>query len=83
MTKHAVNRSQQRGLRKELIDLILEYGTPEYRPGDVLEFKISKRERSRLITHLKRLTKAVENCSNKAVLVNPQKDSIITVYHIH
>ena len=82
MTKHALARVQQRGLRQEFIDLILEYGTPKYRPGDVLEYKITKKEKSKLITHLKRLTKAVENSSNKAVLVNSHEDSIITAYHI-
>jgi hypothetical protein len=82
VSSHATKRSQQRGIPKDYIDLILEYGTPVRRQGDALEYRLHKKDRDRLVKHLKHLINSVDRCSNKAVLVDSDMQEIVTVYNL-
>lgn len=44
LTKHAEQRSQQRGNRTSLVSLILEYGTPIKRPGHATEYRLTAKD---------------------------------------
>ena len=80
MTKHAEMRSQQRGILPDAIDLIVQFGRPTRKPGNVLEFRLDRRDRGRIITHLKRQIQSIDKTLNKAVLVDAEKQEIITAY---
>jgi len=79
ISKHATARSQQRGIPEPLIDLILELGTPNYKPGGALEYSIPKKIRTKYRNLLKRRIKQLDKTANKCVLVNEGK--ITTVYN--
>ena len=38
ISKHAVVRSQQRGIPTDDIDLIMQFGKPQYKPGGAIEY---------------------------------------------
>jgi len=79
ISRHAIARSQQRGIPKDLVDLIMQFGTPQRKPGGALEYSVHKKDRNRMMIHLKHLINRLDKISNKAVLVI--NDQVITVYH--
>ena len=81
ISNHALIRSKQRGIPKDYIDMIMQYGTPIKKPGQTLEIKIQKRDKNQIIKHLKRLLNSIDKCSNKAVLVDSNTSTVITVYN--
>lgn len=83
MSKHARARGQQRAIPEEAVELILAFGTPERRPGNVMEYKILKRDASRIVNHLKRQIQLLDRIIDKAVLVNDEEDEIITMYNLN
>jgi len=69
LSKHAAVRSQQRGIPKDYIQMIMEYGTPTRKPGNAFEYKIHRKNRDRVIGHLKRLmTLGTQQEINKLLL---------------
>ncbi|HNR69643.1 MAG TPA: hypothetical protein PKN24_16470 [bacterium] len=61
MSKHAKARCQQRGCLAEDPWLIMAIGDFNVRPGNALEYHITKNDKTHAISSLKRLIKAVEN----------------------
>ena len=82
ISHHAIKRGQQRGISQECIDFIRLHGTPIRRPGDVLEYRILKKDKQKIIRELKHEINIVESALNKAVLVSGDKRTVITSYHI-
>lgn len=76
---HATARCQQRGIPKDLVDLIMEFGTPHSKPGGGIEYSVRKKDKNRMIIHLKHLINNLDKVANKAVLVIGNQ--VITVYH--
>ena len=81
MSRHALVRSKQKGIPSDLIDIILQFGTPVKRPGNVLEIQIKKKDKNEIIKHLKWLIHSVEKGANKAILADISLKEIVTVYH--
>jgi len=79
LTKHAKERSRQRGITHDEIALILQYGKKRNKPGGAFEIGIKNKEKNELIVKLKKTINKVEKIQNKRVLIID--DSIITVYH--
>ena len=79
ISKHAVGRCQQRGISRDLIDLIIKFGTPQSKPGGALEFSVLKKDKNRMISHLKHLINYLDKIANKGVLIIDEQ--VITVYH--
>jgi len=79
ISKHAVVRSQQRGIPKDDIDLIMQFGKPQYKPGGAIEYSVTNKDRNRMTIHLKHLINNLDKIANKAVLVI--ENQVITVYH--
>lgn len=78
-SKHAITRSSQRGIPKDVVDIILSMGTSRQRPGNALEVRILKKDRIRLITSLRRVLKMVERSKNKCVITGSD-GKVITLY---
>ncbi len=79
ISRHATMTCQQRGIPKDIVDLIMEFGTPHNKPGGAIEYSVRKKEKNRMIIHLKRLINHLDKIANKAVLVID--DQVITIYH--
>ena len=82
LSAHASIRCQQRAIPKDYIELIMEYGTPTRRPGNAFEYKIHNKNKNEMIKDLKQLIHLVEKCAKKAVLVDANQDTVITVYNL-
>jgi hypothetical protein len=80
MSAHALARSKQRGIGPDIIELILGLGSGERRPGDAVEYRLNRRDRARMIGHLKRQIQVIEKAARKAVLVS-NDGTIITTYN--
>lgn len=81
ISKHAQSRSQQRGIRNDIVDIIIEHGTPVNKPGSALEYRLTKKKRADLITSFKKMINKLERTSGIAVLTGTD-GQIITVYHL-
>lgn len=79
-SNHAMARAQQRGIQQEVIDMVLSYGQPQRRKGNVLEYRLTKRNRAKIVGSLKRMIQLFRKTENKAVLVSGEADLIITTY---
>ena len=55
ISKHAKMRSQQRGFSEEDIWLLLTLGEPTEKPGNVMEYKIGKRNKENLVSKFKKV----------------------------
>lgn len=81
LSQHAMIRGQQRGIPKEIVELILMLGQPNKKGGNAFEYKVRKKDASGLIGELKRLIGTLQKVTDKAALVNEDAGKIITVYH--
>ena len=81
MSDHAQVRAKQRGIPNHYVDIILQYGTAIRRPGQAFEIQIRKKDKNRIIRELKRLINAVENSSKKALIVDRDMETVITLYN--
>jgi hypothetical protein len=81
MSKHAMARAQQRGIDRNLINLIVSFGEHKPRPGNTFELKLNKKDKNYFINGLRQLINKIDKCSNKSVIVDNNFDKIITVYH--
>ena len=81
-SKHADARFRQRGILDKRAELILEHGSPTYRPGGVLAFQISKKKRQSLISYHKREIQLLDKVVG-TVILQGDDDTIITAYHIN
>jgi hypothetical protein len=79
ISRHAIARIQQRGIPKDLVDLIMEFGTPQLKPGGAIEYSVRKKDKNRMIGHLKHLINRLDKIANKGVLIID--DHVITTYH--
>lgn len=79
-SNHATKRFQQRGIRNQQIELILEYGTMKPKRG-AYECSIPKNFIGALISEYKRKIQDLENISrsNKTLILN--ENTIITGYN--
>jgi hypothetical protein len=81
LTKHASKRTQQRGFKKGYLDLLIKYGKQTRKPGNVLEIKVTKKEIYRITQELCILKRQLSNIRNKAILIDPNTNTIITAYN--
>lgn len=51
ISRHATARIQQRGIPKDLVDLIMQFGTPQRKPGGAIEYTVRKKDKNRMITY--------------------------------
>ncbi len=79
ISKHAKIRCQQRGIPSDMIELIVEFGTPRGKPGGAFEYVIREKDKNQMIFRLRYLINHLEKTAGKAVLVIDNQ--IITVYH--
>ena len=81
LTKHAVSRSQQRGLNSVMIDLILSFGDEEHIGGGVKKIHIHNK-------NLKKATKALTKALHRAdklggmYLIESPEGHVITAAHM-
>lgn len=82
MSKHAIIRSQQRGIPPELIELLIKYGKPTRKPGNALAYSLSRRQANLIIQDAKHFIRVIEKAQGVvAVENNDPAQEIITIYH--
>jgi len=79
-TKHAMTRGQQRGIPREVIEMILRYGEPARKGDGMVEYRIKNRDRSIIIGDLKKVISFFERSEKKAVLVADDTGEVVTAY---
>ena len=82
LTLHASKRLRQRGIREDCLNLLLEYGKPKRKVGNVTELKLNKKDISDITHELKRLIRKLSAVKNKAILIDETSNTIITAYHL-
>ena len=78
-TQHAKIRMKQRGINRDAISMLEEFGKPSYGVGGVQVVSLTRKKRDRLIREYKRKILLIEKASKLKIIKN--NDIIITVYH--
>jgi hypothetical protein len=78
MSKHAEERSQQRGIREDAINALLKDGVCERAPGKADAYTLSKKETMKLICEHKYEIHRLERAMGRVVKV---KDSTVVTVH--
>ena len=77
ITRHAHQRMGERGITREMVDIVLTYGTPRHDSKVILEYK----EVQDLIFKMRQDIKVLEKISDKVDLVVVAKNNaVITTY---
>ena len=81
MTAHAAKRSQQRAIRVEIIDFVLDEADQErHVGGGCRRYWIRQQELARL-RKAGRDTSLLERASNIVVIIHPEHGAVITAMH--
>lgn len=81
-TSHAKKRVSQRGISKDEVNFILNYGTRNKKPK-AYEYLVPQDEIERQFRYHKYMIKLLSKINNKAILVDNNEETIITAYHIY
>lgn len=77
-TRHAKERSQERGIPAFIVDLVVEYGTPEPQPDGTCRYVLQSQDKKAAVSQLRQKLQHLENATGKVVVVGG--DEIITTY---
>ena len=78
LSKHAGERSQQRSLPLEALEVVMRYGRISYASGGVEKLFFGNKECANAITELKRVIKTLERAKGGTIILN--NENLITVY---
>lgn len=77
-TRHTEKRIQQRGIRSEVVDLILKYGDHELAPMGAIRIRIDQAAYQKAIKELKNTIQFLDKAKNRKIVL---KDGfILTAY---
>ena len=76
-TKHAETRQQQRGIKNETVDLLLQYGKKTYRNNGTAVLCFPRN----IQTKLEQEHKGIKNLKSAYTLITTNENRIITVGH--
>ena len=79
LSKHAIVRGSQRGIRSDQINSILDYGERRKKPGGAYEYYLPDKTIQRVINQLRKQIHTFEKARNKAIVVSSDGE-VITVY---
>lgn len=82
---HAIRRCKQRGIPEYMLQLIMEMGSGEIRPGNAALFTIGKKEADNIIHELKAMIQQFDKLKRTKVgaVVADDEGAIITTYKIY
>jgi hypothetical protein len=80
-TFHSIMRCRQRGIAETNIELILSIGTANRKPGGVIEYFISRKDKQRIAEVLKQCLQSLDKLVGKAIIVDDEGSTVITAYH--
>jgi len=81
LSKHAHKRGQQRGISTKQIQLVMDYGRIETRPGNASLYSLSRKEVDRQIQKHKQAIQLLEKSKGIGIVVGKDTQEIITIYH--
>lgn len=80
MTKHAKIRCQQRGIKSDLLDIILLHGKESILPGGATGYFLRKKDRKRLVRECKRLIQLLDHFTGIQIIESAE-GLMLTAYH--
>ena len=78
LTHHAETRCNQRGINREVLEIIQRYGRMSHAPGGVEKYFYGAKEHQIVVSELKRTMKLLERAKNGTLII--AGDDIITSY---
>ena len=78
LTKHARKRGRQRGFSRQIIDIVLEKGRPQFAPGGATKVFLGEKESQAVITELKRAIQIMDKAKNSTLIIDG--NVILTLY---
>ena len=79
LTKHAIQRCQQRGIPLKGVDVIMNYGSERYAPGGALRVCITNKDLERIRKEHREEEKRIERLIKKELVVDG--NDVLTGYH--
>lgn len=77
-SQHAMKRMQQRGIRKQTLELLLIFGGLKLGKGNAIKFFIGKKESNQAVAELKKVIQLLDKARGRTMVIS--EDKIITVY---
>lgn len=81
MTRHATERSQQRAMPPEALEVVMKHGRASYAPGGLEKLFFGNKECAHAITELKKVIKTLERAKGGTIILS--NENIVTVYKQH
>ena len=79
-TKHMIKRCQQRGISREVVEVLFKYGRRR-RTRDGISYSMDKRARQRARTHMGRAYSRLEGRLDCYIVISQDGADIITAAH--
>lgn len=81
LSTHAANRMAQRGISKEMLNIIFKYGEIENAGNGCQKVFLGKRECNIVVREIKRLMRGIDNAKNGCVVFTD--DTVVTIYKVN
>ena len=83
LTKHAQKRMKQRGISKEMIELIYEYGREEHDRQGGVRVMITKKMITMLAKRMPRLKRSFEKVKGTYLVLSSGDGVVVTTGHLY
>jgi hypothetical protein len=83
LTKHAEKRMNQRGISKEMIELIYEHGREQYDHRGGVRIMLTKKMIGLLVKRLPKLKKMFERVKSTYLVISSNDGAVITAGHLY
>lgn len=77
-TKHAMRRTQERGIPVAIVDLVLEYGTARRQADGTCRYELHSQDKHAAIRQLRQQLQYLEKANGKVVIADG--DRVVTVF---
>jgi hypothetical protein len=83
LTKHAEKRMNQRGISKEMMELIYEHGREQYDHRGGVRIMLTKKMIGLLVKRLPKLKKMFERVKSTYLVISSNDGAVITAGHLY
>lgn len=83
LSKHAEARAQQRGIRRDIIDFILEHADRSLHAGEGLRSVSISRQNQRRLSRNGFDPQIIDRTDGVALLIDPNENCVVTIMRLH
>lgn len=82
LTEHALRRGIIRAIRRDIVEMVVRFGSSRRKPNGALEYRILTKDFGDLPLSLRKNIALLEKIIGIAVVVSDRSGDVTTVYHL-